>query len=129
MDNRDGWSSFRKSRRWLACVCMAALLSVLGCIPDEGDEEDGINPSQEGPVLESLGVSNSSFTLFVDQFASVTIFGHYSDGSTQDLTAEVDWSNSDPSVADIVAGSPAEIHAVDLGNFRAVRPNQQGCPT
>lgn len=61
------------------------------------------SPSQ--PSLTSISVASSNSTMWValntEQF---TATGHYSNGTTQDLTASANWSSSSPSTASVASG-------------------------
>ena len=52
-------------------------------------------------TLESIAVTVSSPALAKGTSGAVTATGTFSDGSTQDITSQVTWSSSDPTVADV----------------------------
>jgi large repetitive protein len=56
-----------------------------------------VNP----PALESISVAPGAETLGPGMTQQYTATGHYSDGSTKDLTSAVTWSSSDPQVASV----------------------------
>lgn len=68
-------------------------------------------------TLESIAVSVSSPALAKGTTGAVTATGTFSDGSTQDITAQVTWSSSDPTVADVsnAVGNQGEITALMPG--------------
>lgn len=75
-------------------LCLAGLFGCGG-----GGNKDN-NSTTTPPTLSSITVSPSTSTLWValntQQF---TATGHYSDGTTKDLTAGATWSSSSPSIA------------------------------
>jgi hypothetical protein len=56
------------------------------------------------PVLVSIAVTPASPTLFVNDTQQFTATGTYSDSSTADITASVDWDSGTPAVLDLTAG-------------------------
>jgi uncharacterized protein YjdB len=60
-----------------------------------------ISALQQAPTLQSISVSPSSPSIGAGLTQQFTATGHYSDNSTQDLTASVTWSSSNTSVATI----------------------------
>lgn len=72
--------------------------------------------SAQGATLTSITVG-PNVTLPVGLSRQVTATGNYSDGTTQDLTAQVTWASSAPSVATISnsSGSQGIATAVGLG--------------
>jgi hypothetical protein len=52
-------------------------------------------------VLESISVTPESVTIGVDDTRQFRATGAYSDGSTSDITGDVTWESSDPTVASI----------------------------
>lgn len=52
-------------------------------------------------VLESLSVTANQASIAVGGTLTVTATGHYSDGSTPDLSAQVAWSSSDVTIATV----------------------------
>jgi uncharacterized protein YjdB len=57
--------------------------------------------------LQSITVSPDPTTVAKGLTRTFTATGHYSDGSTQDLTGTATWSSSDPAVAGVTAGGIA----------------------
>lgn len=64
-----------------------------------------------GATLETIDVLLDSTTLAAGTHARLAAVGHYSDGTTQDLTGQVHWSSSDRDVAVIQSGTGAEVRA------------------
>jgi type IV pilus assembly protein PilY1 len=64
------------------------------------------------PTLVSISVTPPNQTIDVGQGEQYTATGHYTDGSTQNLTSVVSWSSSIPSVASIVSGGLATSAAI-----------------
>jgi phospholipase C len=58
-------------------------------------------------VLVSIAVAPTNASLFLGTQQQFTATGTYSDGSTQDLTAQVSWSSLNPTVATISSGGLA----------------------
>ena len=56
-------------------------------------------------VLSFITISPSDPTLSVGDTVQLTAIGHFSDGTTQDLTGECDWQSSDTSVAHVISSS------------------------
>ncbi len=64
------------------------------------------------PVLQSITVSPTSASITVGATQQFAATGHYSDGSTQNLTSSATWSSSNPSDANIgSSGSAAGLAA------------------
>ena len=84
-------------KRIAAFSVVLCLAGLFGC---GGGGNQGNNSTTTPPTLSSITVSPSTSTLWValntQQF---TATGHYSDGTTKDLTAGASWSSSSPSVA------------------------------
>jgi uncharacterized protein YjdB len=59
------------------------------------------SPRQSQTELTSIDVTAASMTLTIGATQQATATGHYSDGSTQDLTAEAGWSSQSLSVASV----------------------------
>jgi uncharacterized protein YjdB len=77
-----------------------------------------INQDASGPPpLQSITVSPSSASTPAGLTQQFTATGHYSDGSTQDLTTSVTWSSSNTSIATISnsAGSQGLAMGVTVG--------------
>ena len=65
-----------------------------------------------GPVLQSITIAPSNPTVTAGATQQFTATGHFSDRTTQDLTATVTWTSSTPANATISAtGLAAAIHA------------------
>jgi hypothetical protein len=56
------------------------------------------------PTLSSITVTPANPTIYVGQTQQFTATGHYSDGSTQNLTSVVTWSSSTTAIATIASG-------------------------
>ncbi|MBI3605758.1 MAG: Ig-like domain-containing protein [Nitrospirae bacterium] len=68
-------------------------------------------------TLDSISVTSSSPTIAAGTTQNFLATGHYSDNSTQDLTASVIWSSSDASIATIsnTAGSQGWVSGLAAG--------------
>jgi hypothetical protein len=65
------------------------------------------------PVLTGVSVSPGSTSVHPTTTKSLTATGDYSDGSTADITGQVTWSTSDPSIATV--DSSGVVTGVSLG--------------
>jgi hypothetical protein len=74
-------------------VC-CAILSMPGCGGSSSTTPPGI-------TLSSISVSPLNQSVPADSTLQFTATGHYSDGTTQDITTTVTWSSSDTAVATI----------------------------
>jgi len=59
------------------------------------------------PVLQSITVSSATTSVLSLSTASFQATGHFSDGSTPDLTSQVAWTSSRPDLATIASGGAA----------------------
>src|SRR3984957_6976125 len=59
------------------------------------------SPRQSQTELVSIDVTAASMTLTIGATQQATATGHYSDGSTQDLTAVAGWSSQNLGVASV----------------------------
>ncbi|HET9620428.1 MAG TPA: Ig-like domain-containing protein, partial [Kofleriaceae bacterium] len=73
-------------------------------------------------VLVSTEITPSSLSLPAGHTGAVQVVGHYSDGSTQDLTAQATFSSSNPAVASIASGGAG-------GSAGVVTANAPGAAT
>ncbi len=69
------------------------------------------------PTLDSFSITPATASIAEDSTQQFTATGTYSDGTTEDLTAEVAWSSSDPNVATIdnvglAKGMPVSIDSI-----------------
>lgn len=71
----------------------------------------GITPP---PTLESCSISPAAATISLGSTKSFSVIGHYSDGSTQNLTSQASWGSSNITVATI--GSNGVASSVGLGS-------------
>jgi uncharacterized protein YjdB len=66
-----------------------------------------VTVTSQAVTLQSISFSNvdnyGDWGIGTNQVISIIATGHYSDGSTKDITTECTWSSSDPSVATIVS--------------------------
>lgn len=82
--------------RMLVIVLTAA--SWLGCGGGGGVDNDQ-PPPPPPPTLQSVSISPIGPAVTVGGTVQITVTGHYSDGSTQDLTASSTWTASSPLVS------------------------------
>jgi hypothetical protein len=104
------------------CATLQALLLSLlafasGC---------GGNSSSQPVVLQSITVTPANATVAQTFSQPFTASGHFSDGSTQDLTATVSWSSSHQSVATISSAGVALAAGDGTTNVMAVSSGVTG---
>ncbi len=63
------------------------------------------------PTLQSITVAPGNPTIIAGQTKTFTATGHYSDGSTLNITASVTWTSSTPAVATVHGGVATSIAA------------------
>ncbi|MFI3245780.1 MAG: Ig-like domain-containing protein [Ferrimonas sp.] len=71
----------------------------------DGISSDSVSITTSSAVLSQLLLSPSSLSLAQGTTSSITATGIYSDNSSGDLTAQVNWQSSDSSVATVIAGN------------------------
>lgn len=81
------------------------------------------------PTLSSISVSGSSASLDLTKTEQFTATGHYSDGSTQDLTSTVTWSSATASVASISSSGSATALAAGTTKITATSGSVTGSTT
>ncbi|MCA8963062.1 MAG: Ig-like domain-containing protein, partial [Planctomycetes bacterium] len=67
-------------------------------------------------TLSWIQVSLDPWSVTVGQTSTLTALGHYTDGSTSDVTHKVDWAVSDPSLVAIDTGPPASATGLAPGS-------------
>ncbi|MCK5118614.1 MAG: lamin tail domain-containing protein, partial [Candidatus Latescibacteria bacterium] len=72
------------------------------------------SPGSARPTLTAITVLPAGITITVGGKEPFTAFGNFSDGGTEDITAQVSWSASDRSVA--VVSSDGVVHAEGPGS-------------
>ena len=75
-----------------------------------------------GGNLVSISLSPSKRAMGIGQTVSCHATGHFSSGTTQDMTSSVTWSTSNPAVASIDASGKARGLALGSATVRAVDP-------
>ncbi len=80
---------------FLAFVCLATLASCAGYVPEKT------------PQVVQIDILPSTTSLTVGATQQFTATGHFSDGTSQDMTASVTWASQTPSVATINASGLA----------------------
>ncbi|HTW75627.1 MAG TPA: PilC/PilY family type IV pilus protein [Steroidobacteraceae bacterium] len=81
------------------------------------------------PVLLSISVTPANPTVDVGQNEGFTATGHYSNGSTQNLTSSASWSSSNTGVATIASGGVASSIAVGTTTIVASSGTVSGSTT
>src|ERR1700691_6450109 len=89
--------------RELGCVAKLGLVLLacctMLCMPGCGS--GGSTTTPPGVTLSYISVTPLNQSIPAGEMQQFTATGHYSDGSTQDLTISATWSSSDTSVATI----------------------------
>ncbi|BAV34767.1 hypothetical protein SCL_2490 [Sulfuricaulis limicola] len=97
------WSLTTGNR--LLIVGLMDLVEIPNAYPDSGLIIGGFNyvpitvinaRPPAAPTLQSIAMTPDNPTVTVGKTKQLTATGSYSDGSTQDLTAQVSWQSSDP---------------------------------
>ncbi len=103
------FSSRRSSAPRLLLLVLQVLLFALGelACSSGSSSSDGTGPESfvraGTPTLKTITVSLAASSLYVQQGTTATATGHYTGGTTQDLTSTVTWTSSDPTVASVSA--------------------------
>lgn len=89
-----------------SAALLAFLIALLSAMPGCGSSPSGPPPPPPPPTLVTLVVS-PQYPVLPDNSSAqpFTATGHFSDGSTQDLTAAATWTSSNTSVATVAGGS------------------------
>jgi hypothetical protein len=94
--------SLRRTRPLMAAAGLLCTLGLAGCGAAGG------GPASPSPVtLKSLAVSPTTSSVLLGSTQQFTVTGHYSDGSTRDLTQSAEWSSVQPAVAAISSSGMA----------------------
>src|SRR5215813_3220185 len=83
----------------LLIVSLLVVSSFVAC--GGGSSSVGNNPPPPTPTLQSIQVASPSQSVDPGQAAQFTATGHYSDGSTQNLTSAATWRSSSSSIATV----------------------------
>ena len=96
--NRSGNTAWLMHRVAMSAGLAGMLLMVEGC---GGGSTSPQVQTVTTPQLTSLSVSPSAIPVVVGSNQQFTATGNYSDGSTKDLTQNVSWASSAPTVATV----------------------------
>ncbi|MFT3693202.1 MAG: Ig-like domain-containing protein [Kofleriaceae bacterium] len=82
-----------------------------------GDLDATVKVNVSGAQLSGIDVQATADNLLVAQVQAYTALGHYTDGTTQDLTNQVSWGSSSPSILSIsnLPGLNGKALALGLG--------------
>jgi uncharacterized protein YjdB len=105
----------------LAVICMAFLVSCSGPKTSQTAQNSPQNAS-----LTSVIVNPSSTSVNAGAKQSFSATGHYSDGTTKDLTASAQWKSSNAAVASIDATGVANGIAAGVATITATASSMQG---
>jgi len=108
---------FRRIRVWIAAAIVTAMLPFSGCSSGSHGSPPSLTSIDVTPTNPSIPDGNQQ------QFKAT---GHYSDGSTQVLTASATWSSSDKSVATISTGGLATAVGAGSSTIKAVSGSVPG---
>ena len=84
-------------------IVVSGLMMLLGCGGGGSGSNSGSSnpPSNPSATLTSLQVTPASKSLAPGATQQLSATGHYSDGTSKDLSSSVQWSSSDASVASV----------------------------
>ena len=105
----------------LAVICIAFLVSCSGAKTSQTAQTSPQNAS-----LTSVVVSPSSTSVIAGAKQAFSATGHYSDGTTKDLTASAQWKSSNAAVASIDATGVANGIAAGVATITATASSMQG---
>ena len=110
----------------LTLVC----LTFLGSCGGGGNSgSSNQNPPPPAATLTSLAVNPVSDSLMPGATKQFTATGHYSDGSSKDVTSSVQWSSSDSSIASVSASGMATAVAFGVVTVTAQSGSLQATAT
>src|SRR5207237_1344949 len=90
----------RKSvKRTSLVLVLSGLILLMGC--GGGGNSGSSNPPSPAATLTSLQVTPASQSLAPGAGQQFTATGHYSDGTSKDITSSAQWSSSDSNVASV----------------------------
>ncbi|WP_163132799.1 Ig-like domain-containing protein [Agarivorans sp. Alg241-V36] len=70
---------------------------------------NNVNLTVTAAELVSIQVSSTSSTIMVTRNSDFTAMGHYTDGSTADISSTASWNSTNTSVATVVAGAATAV--------------------
>jgi trimeric autotransporter adhesin len=105
----------------LAGICLLFLVSCTGSTTSKTGPTSPQNAS-----LTSVAISPSSTSVSAGAKQQFTATGHYSDGTTKDLTAAAQWKSSNAAVASIDATGVATGIAAGAATITATASSMQG---
>src|SRR5256885_17141653 len=75
-----------------------------GAANNSGSSGNGTTNPSGGVTLASITINPTTLSLPLGKGQPFSATGHFSDGSSRDMTATVTWTSSNPSVANITSG-------------------------
>jgi uncharacterized protein YjdB len=81
------------------------------------------------PTLQSISTSSPNPSITIGSSEQLSATGHYSDGSTKNLTGSVTWSSSTPSIATVTSGGLVKGVAQGSATISAVSAGVTGSTT
>ena len=94
-------SKMKKIVIWISILLLLALTTYFGCSGGGGDSGSSSTPSSSSATLASITVTPANLNIPAGTTYQFTTSGTYTDGTAHDLTSQVSWSSSDPSVATV----------------------------
>ena len=90
-------------KRTSLVLVLSGLILLMGCGGggNSGSSNPPSNPPSPAATLTSLQVTPASQSLAPGAGQQFTATGHYSDGTSKDLTSSAQWSSSDSNVASV----------------------------
>jgi hypothetical protein len=111
--------TFHRIRVWIAAAIVTAMMSFSGC-------SNSGSSNGPPPTLTSIDVTPMNPTIPDGNQQQFKATGHFSDGSTQDLTASAAWSSSDKNVATISTAGLATAVGTGTSTIQAVSGSVPG---
>jgi uncharacterized protein YjdB len=103
-------------RRLLSVFLLLNILSLAGCGGSSSKTSTTTPPPNGQVTLQSITVAPANATIAQGTTQAFTATGNYSDGSTKDLTASVQWACLLPNLATVSNSSPTQGLAIAQPN-------------
>lgn len=113
--------SSQRARGSLYAIVICSLLLTQACGSDSP-----VTPTPQSVTLTSVSISGASGTPSMGDHATLKATANFSDGSSQDVTAQAVWDSSNRAVADVSSGGSLTIVAAGVADIRATYNNVSG---